>query len=71
MMNPKDIIADAKSRVQQFRGSVDPKWLNKTLSRLDDAWAMAHLLDADPAIDKAACTCPKGATDKECPIHGN
>lgn len=79
-MNPSQIIKQAYDQVAAIKGSVgvDPKWLNRTLSHLDNAFASSTLIvrsgsladtpEAKLSNDKT-CICPSGAVDSSCPIH--
>lgn len=79
-MTPQQIIKEAYDKIAAMKKAVgvDPKWMNRTLSHLDNAYAAAGLiihpgtLADTPEAEKAntACICPPGALDKTCPMHG-
>lgn len=77
-MNPSQIIKEAYDKVAAVKGSVgvDPKWLNRTLSHLDNAYASSTLIvrkgslaDSPDAQNDGTCICPPGAVDSTCPVH--
>lgn len=82
---PTQIIQEAIDKLQAYKKSVgtgvgvDAKWTNRTLSHLDNAWSTAHhivragsLADSPEAqsVSKRDCSCPLGAVDNNCPVHG-
>jgi hypothetical protein len=78
---PQDIIKEAQDKLIAMKKAVgvDPKWMNRTLSHLDNAWSTAHhivragsLADTPEAsANSETCTCPfPNTVDKACPIHG-
>lgn len=79
-MNPSQIIKDAQDKLAQIKGTVgvDPKWFNRTMSHLDNAYASSTLIirkgsladtpEAQRSDDKT-CICPQGAVDSTCPVH--
>jgi hypothetical protein len=79
---PQQVIEEAISKLNAMKKAVgvDPKWMNRTLSHLDNAWSTAHhivragsLADTPEASSASSesCTCPfAGTVDSACPIHG-
>lgn len=78
----EDVIQDSLLKAGSLKGvaGIDIKWLNKTIARLEEAQVFAAkatgagfhqiavpLNDSEP---KANCTCPNGAVDRFCPVHG-
>lgn len=77
---PTQIIQEAIDNIKAMKGAVgvDPKWMNRTLSHLDNAFASATLIvragslaDTPEAtsVSERDCICPPGAVDKHCPVH--
>lgn len=83
-MSPSQIIQEAIDKLQAYKKSVgtgvgvDAKWTNRTLSHLDNAYASSMLmvragsLAAAPeaSVQSETCSCPPGAVDNTCPVHG-
>ena len=79
-MNPSQIIKEAYDRIAAMKKAVgvDPKWMNRTLSHLDNAFASSKLIVRDGSLAATpeasalseTCICPTGAVDNTCPIHG-
>lgn len=66
--------------------NTNKKFLNKTISRLEDAWLVSQHLDKNSFVDSHPagnlapaqapfntlhCICPDGALDSNCPVHIN
>ena len=82
--SPQEIIKSAIAQIEEIKKSkavgVDPKWMNRTLSHLDNAYAASTLivragsLADSPEAQSAMlrdCTCPFPDTvDENCPVHG-
>lgn len=79
---PQQIVQEAIDKMTAIKQSkaigVDPKWMNRTLSHLDNAYASSTLIvragslaDTPEAKDVSErdCICPPGAVDKDCPVH--
>jgi hypothetical protein len=83
-MNPQQKIQETINELTALRGQVgvSPKWLNRTLSHLDNAFAAAGLVVVPGSLndtpeaqqsstaDSGICICPEGAVDSGCPVHG-
>ncbi len=84
-MNPSQIITEAIEKLTAIKKSssvgVDPKWMNRTLSHLDNAYASSKLIvragsladtpEANTVQSKQDCTCPfPDVVDENCPVHG-
>jgi len=82
-MLPSQIIQEAIEKIETIKKSkaigVDPKWMNRTLSHLDNAFASSKLIVRTGSLadtpeasvqGNEMCICPQGAEDKTCPIHG-
>lgn len=83
-MNPSQIITEAIEKMTAIKKSasvgVDPKWMNRTLSHLDNAYASSKLVirtgsladtpEANSVLTQD-CTCPfPEVVDENCPVHG-
>lgn len=79
---PQQIVKEAIDKLTAMKKAVgvDPKWMNRTLSHLDNAWSTSHhivrsgsLADTPEAIAPSeTCSCPfDGIVDENCPIHGS
>lgn len=80
-MNPPQIIQEAIDKLTAYKKSIgtgvgiDAKWLNRTMSHLDNAWSSAHhIVRAGSLSDQAQqhesdCICLPGAIDSNCPVH--
>lgn len=79
-MNPSQIIQQAIDQISAMKKAVgvDPKWMNRTLSHLDNAYASSKLIIRDGSLaatpeasaNSETCICPHGAEDSSCPVHG-
>jgi hypothetical protein len=82
---PEAIIKRAIEDISGIKGKVgvDPKWLNRTLSHLDNAFASSTLIiragsladtpEASTTAPSGACICPpfSDIVDAACPVHGH
>lgn len=79
-MQPSQIIKEAYDKIAAMKKAVgvDPKWMNRTLSHLDNAYASSILIirngsladTPEASVPSGTCTCPTGAVDSTCPVHG-
>ena len=79
---PQQIVQEAIDKLDAIKKSkavgVDPKWMNRTLSHLDNAYASSTLIvragslaDTPEATVQHDCSCPfPGTVDSNCPVHG-
>lgn len=80
-----DIITAAKE--QRKSPNVNKLWLNKTIARLEEAQVFSEKVydgrvlgiptadgsrvNSMPINGSRACTCPEGAIDSNCSVHGS
>ena len=79
-MPPRDLISKVIHDINSIKkmAGIDPKWLNRTLSHLDNAWAASYhivkqgsLADTPEAKTSETCICPfPEVVDSSCSIHG-
>jgi hypothetical protein len=77
---PQQIIQEAIDKISSMKKAVgvDPKWMNRTLSHLDNAFASSKLIiregsladSPEAQVHSETCSCPTGAVDRTCPVHG-
>lgn len=78
----RDLIVIAKE--MRSAPGVNKQWANKTIARLEEAEVFAGKIIegrvngvptgqtpvTGSGIGQQACTCPPGAVDNDCPVHG-
>ena len=83
-MNPSQIIQEAIDKLTAYKKSIgsgigiDAKWTNRTMSHLDNAFASSKLMvregsiaaSPEASVHNGTCSCPQGAVDSTCPVHG-
>jgi hypothetical protein len=70
-MNLSDEIKQLMDRAEREKSaSPAKKHYNKVIARLEEAWLWSLQIEPSVSDRYETCTCPPGAVDNSCPVHG-